>query len=204
MDYQNGKIYKITNCIDDKIYIGSTCQSLTKRFSYHKRDCKIKHLKVYQHMNSLGIDKFCISLIEDYPCTNKTELCRREGELIKEQHATLNSDIAGRTRKEWYDDNRDIVTEKVRIYQKTNKDVILKRNQVYCEKNKEYVIQYKKTNYLQNKEKVLEKYHNNKEYLNTKIECDLCKCMITRQNIAGHKKTKKCLKLSSQPIDISG
>jgi hypothetical protein len=34
-------------------------------------------------MNKLGIDKFSISLVENYPCTNKTELRRREGEFIQ-------------------------------------------------------------------------------------------------------------------------
>ena len=30
--YQNGKVYKLVNCVDDKIYIGSTCARLSKRF----------------------------------------------------------------------------------------------------------------------------------------------------------------------------
>ena len=32
MRYNNGKIYRITNNIDDMIYIGSTCLPLRKRF----------------------------------------------------------------------------------------------------------------------------------------------------------------------------
>ena len=34
----NGFIYKITNNINDKIYIGKTLSSIEKRFSEHKHD----------------------------------------------------------------------------------------------------------------------------------------------------------------------
>ena len=36
MDYGNGKIYKIVNTIDNDIYIGSTCQPLSKRMAWHR------------------------------------------------------------------------------------------------------------------------------------------------------------------------
>ena len=36
--YQNGKIYQITNNIDDMVYIGSTCLPLRKRWYNHKNE----------------------------------------------------------------------------------------------------------------------------------------------------------------------
>lgn len=39
-NYSNGKIYCIRNHIDEHIYIGSTCQSLSKRMAYHRQDAK--------------------------------------------------------------------------------------------------------------------------------------------------------------------
>ena len=36
-DYTKGKIYKITNDFNNDIYVGSTCDTLVKRFSNHKR-----------------------------------------------------------------------------------------------------------------------------------------------------------------------
>jgi predicted GIY-YIG superfamily endonuclease len=35
-DFNKGKIYKITNDYNDDIYIGSTCDTLNRRFSNHK------------------------------------------------------------------------------------------------------------------------------------------------------------------------
>ena len=32
-DFSQGKIYKITNDYNDDIYVGSTCDTLVKRFS---------------------------------------------------------------------------------------------------------------------------------------------------------------------------
>jgi group I intron endonuclease len=115
MDYQNGKIYKITNCIDDEVYVGSTCQSLSRRFSKHKDMSRCRpNYKIYQHFNKLGIDKFCISLIEDYPCNNKTELRCREGVFIKEQ-GTLNSQIECQTAKEYREENKEKIAKNERI-----------------------------------------------------------------------------------------
>ena len=39
-DFSNGKIYCIRNTIDDNIYVGCTCQSLSKRMAYHRGDAK--------------------------------------------------------------------------------------------------------------------------------------------------------------------
>ena len=35
-NFENGKIYKITNDFNDSIYIGSTCDTLDKRMIRHK------------------------------------------------------------------------------------------------------------------------------------------------------------------------
>jgi len=217
MDYQNGKIYKITNCIDNEVYIGSTTQSLVKRFSWHKNRItneRFKNTKVYKHINDLGFDKFCISLIEDYPCTNKTELRRREGELIRE-HGTLNTDIAGRTREEWNEENkekrsetkkeyRENNKEKIAIqkkeYYENNKETFLEKRKVYIENNKEKIAEQKKEYYVKNKEKIEkyknEYYQNNKEKILEKnretIECDICKSIVVQGNLNRHKKTIKC------------
>ena len=42
MDYRNGKIYIIRNHCNDLVYVGSTTQSLSRRFSKHKADCKTR------------------------------------------------------------------------------------------------------------------------------------------------------------------
>ena len=83
-DYQKGKIYKIVNLTvndDCECYIGSTCDTLAKRFAYHKRDAELEryaNMVIYQKMKECGIDNFRIILVEDYPCNNKSELLARE------------------------------------------------------------------------------------------------------------------------------
>ena len=111
--YRNGKIYCIRNTIDDEVYVGSTCQLLSKRMAVHRRDMTgyKKNRKLYSKMNELGKDTFYIELIEDYPCDNVAQLTRREGQLIREI-GTLNHAIAGRTKKEWGKDNEEHLKEK--------------------------------------------------------------------------------------------
>ena len=59
--YQNAKIYKIVNDIDQLIYVGSTIKSLSQRFSDHKYDAKrYPERKLYKHFSKYGIDHFKI------------------------------------------------------------------------------------------------------------------------------------------------
>ena len=61
-------IYKITNEINGKIYIGKTFYSLEKRFKEHCRDSfKNRNEKrpLYSAMNKYGIENFSISLLEE-------------------------------------------------------------------------------------------------------------------------------------------
>ena len=100
-DYKNGKIYCTRNNINDDIYVGSTTQPLSKRMAKHRVDAKreIKmHSIFYSKVNELGIERFYIELLEDYPCESLKQLRKREGEFIREI-GTLNHHIAGRTQK---------------------------------------------------------------------------------------------------------
>ena len=78
-NYNNGKIYKIVNNIDNMIYIGSTTTKLCYRMAVHR--CKMRYnnnINLYNHMRKLGIDNFKIVLIEEYSCNNKEQLLRHE------------------------------------------------------------------------------------------------------------------------------
>ena len=113
MKYTNGRIYKILNYIDDKVYVGSTTQPLSKRMAQHRRAAnrpKIQHYPLYMKMKEYGIENFYIELIEAYPCGNSKELRKREGQFIRE-FGTLNNLIAGRTSqensREYHQNNRE-------------------------------------------------------------------------------------------------
>ena len=86
-NFNNGKIYKITNNINSEIYVGSTCDILRKRFNTHKlqitQDTK-KNRPLYKLMTELGTDIFRIDLIEEYSCDDKQALRQREGYWIRQ------------------------------------------------------------------------------------------------------------------------
>jgi len=85
-NYQNGKIYKITNSNDNKIYIGSTVKNLNDRMANHRNNIKNdekKKSKLYQHIKKVGKDKFKIKLVKNYPCNNLNELKSKEFNEMK-------------------------------------------------------------------------------------------------------------------------
>jgi len=102
MGYENGKIYVLRSHQTEDIYLGSTQQQLYKRFHQHKTHYNRwkEGKKHYITSNELfKYDDCYIELLEEYPCDNKMELCRREGELIRSINC-VNKFIAGRTKAE--------------------------------------------------------------------------------------------------------
>ena len=89
--YRNGKIYKLTNTVDDRIYIGSTIKSLTHRLGNHRRVSPSRNSKLYEHCNRIGWGNVSITLIENYPCELKADLHKREREVILEMKPMLNT-----------------------------------------------------------------------------------------------------------------
>lgn len=65
-----GYIYKITNDINNKVYIGKTLLTIEERFKQHIKDstrnCEEKR-PLYNAMNKYGIEHFNIELIGEYP-----------------------------------------------------------------------------------------------------------------------------------------
>lgn len=61
-------IYKITNTMNDKLYIGQTAFGIEKRFKEHTNKAKsgnYNHRPLYSAMNKYGIENFNIELIEN-------------------------------------------------------------------------------------------------------------------------------------------
>jgi len=78
VNYQNGKIYKIVNKVNDKIFIGSTTQLLCKRKASHKSRAYGSETLLYKELNAIGWDTVDLILIESYPCNSLEELEARE------------------------------------------------------------------------------------------------------------------------------
>jgi len=207
MDYKNGKIYIIRNYINDLVYVGSTTQSLSKRFSVHKASMKNKrkcNYEIYKAFEELEIENFYIELVEEYQCDNKEQLCKKEGEYIRKFDSYKNGynmRIEGRSKneygkvyreehkdqmKKYRDDNKDKKKEYDKEYSEENKEKIKEYKKEYRELNQEQIKQQKKEYYKVNQQKIKEK--NNK-----KFDCE-CGGKYTFSNKTRHLKSKKHLK----------
>ena len=85
-NYKQGKIYKVINTNDNKVYIGSTVKNLNDRMANHRNNIKNdekKKSKLYQHIKKVGKDKFKIKLVKNYPCNNLNELKTKEFNEMK-------------------------------------------------------------------------------------------------------------------------
>ena len=155
VNYNLGKIYKIVCKTTGLVYIGSTTQpTLARRLATHSRDYK-SFLNEKQHFVTsfkiLENNNYEIILIETYPCNSKDELHARERYYI-ENNECVNKHIPTRTKKEYYEQNRDKIIEQKKEYRDTNKDKIAEQKKEYYEPNK-YKI---KEHYDKNKQKIEE------------------------------------------------
>lgn len=94
-----GYIYKITNTINGKNYIGQTIKSIEKRFSQHKNNYTkpyFEHLALYKAFRKYGIENFTFEPIEEI---DNEKLDEREIYWIKEYNSYYNgynSTLGGR------------------------------------------------------------------------------------------------------------
>ena len=169
--YQNGKIYKIINDVDDMVYVGSTYVPLQKRWKGHVQTLysNTSKRKIYEHMRNIGIDHFRIILIYEYPCKDKHELLWKETEEINkfDKKNSLNercaifklTDKKGKERKSEYDE----------IYRKNNIERKRENDRKWCYNNLEYKHardrEYVQKHRDKNIQKCKEWSEQNKEYL---------------------------------------
>ncbi len=157
-DYSTGKIYAIRSAQTDDVYIGSTIQPLCVRMAGHRAQYKYYLGEKGNYITSYKILQFedaYIELIESFPCSCKEELNKREGELIRDNNNCINKRIAGRTCKQYQQDNKDKISAQRQQYRQDNKDKISAQKQQYRQENKEKLLAQKKQYYQENKEKLL-------------------------------------------------
>ena len=90
--YTNAKIYQVLNNINNKVYVGGTCQILRKRMDVHRHYSVNRDGLIYEEMRRVGQKHFYIELIENYQCNNKEELILKLNSYIRER-GTLNDRI---------------------------------------------------------------------------------------------------------------
>jgi gas vesicle protein len=172
-NYQNGKIYSLRSHQTDDVYIGSTTLSLALRKAGHVGDFKRWLNGCKNYVTSFEIikyDDYYIELIEYFPCNSKEELHKREGEIIRETENCVNKVIAGRSQKEYCEDNKEKMKEYWKQYREDNKEKIKQyrednkeKKKQYLEDNKEKIKEQTKQYREDNKEKIKKYHEDNKE-----------------------------------------
>lgn len=219
-DYKNGLIYTIRSPHTDNIYIGSTCQRLSKRLYAHRCNYKSHKDGAIKYMTSYKILEFgdeYIELLETYPCNSKIELHKREGELIREyRNVCVNVCVAGRAKKQWKIENKEHVIKQGKEYRDLNKEKIYAREKIryhnnidkeharskkYREQNKEKCSARIKKYYQENKELVSQKaklrWIAQKDKFTERHNCE-CGGHYTLNHKARHEKTKKHMNFMKQ------
>lgn len=155
-DYLKSKIYAIRSFQTEEIYIGSTVEKLSARMSKHRAQYKLYKEGKSNYTTSfkmLDYHDSYIELIEKYACTCREELERREGQYIRSEPNAVNKYIAGRTQKEYYQDNaerkkewRKNNAERIKEYRQTNVEQIKAYYQDNAEKIRAKQKEYRQTN----------------------------------------------------------
>ena len=134
-------------------------------------------------------DNYYIELLERYPCDSEQELRRREGHFHKTVDC-VNKYIAGRTRAEYYQNNKETISEKNKQYYQNNKATICENAKQYQQDNKERIKEQKKQYRQENKAKI-------SEQRSKKYDCE-CGGKYTLSAKARHFKTNKHQKYELQ------
>ena len=169
VNYTNGKIYKLVNNVDDKVYVGSTCNPLHKRKDQHKRRSSLDPERpVYKHLNGVGWEHVEIILVENFPCTSKDELNKKERYWIEQLNPPLNRQIPTRSDKEYRDSHkeesrsyRERHKEELKLglqkYREAHHEELLDKAKDYRESHSEEIKDRRKTWYESNKARVNER-----------------------------------------------
>jgi hypothetical protein len=190
--YKRGMIYTIRNIKDDTmIYVGSTINNLSKRFDAHKRKCKstaCSNISLFEMIENNDWSDWYIELYEAYPCNNKRELERREGEVIR-QIGTINKCIVGRTGKEYRDDNANKIKENKKKYREENIDKEKARFKKWYKENADKI-----------KDNAKKYREDNVDKIKEKVCCDICGLFVRKDGLTRHQKSKSCI--SKTPNNI--
>lgn len=91
-----GKIYCITNNINNKKYVGKTLSSLEERFEQHIADrIHYNHRPLYMAMNKYGVNNFSIALLEEVDYTKLNEREQYWIKTLNTYHEGYNATLGG-------------------------------------------------------------------------------------------------------------
>lgn len=107
-----GYIYKITNTLNDKVYIGQTIKTVEKRFTQHKNNSNKEYFSqivLYKAFNKYGIENFICEEIEEVPNDKLDEREKYWIEYYDSYFNGYNSTLGGRATQLYNWDTDDII-----------------------------------------------------------------------------------------------
>ena len=173
-NYQNGKIYLITSPSTDKVYVGSTVNSLSARLRGHrakpKENCSSREI--------IDLGNYVISLLHDFPCNTREELLQEEQRVMELYPNKVNYMKAFQTEAELKQYANE---QRIKYYKKYPKKCA-EQSKAYYEANKDKINKQSLKRYEENKQEI-------KKIKNTVHTCE-CGKTYTHANKARHNKTK--------------
>ena len=194
--------YRLFNLNVEECYIGSTT-NYKKRMIHHKSDCNNTtgpnyNAKVYKFIRANGgFENWDFEIIEVQNVI-KNEALEIENEYRMIYGASLNSDVPGRSDREYYLANKEKIREQCKQYYTANKEQMKDYNKQYNINNKEKISIQCKQYYSANKEQIKEcikQYRTiNKEKIRErrtqKYKCE-CGSIVLKDAKARHERTNK-------------
>ena len=145
IDYSKTIIYKIQHEENEElVYVGHTTD-FTKRKCTHKSACnnekdKKFNFKLYTMIRENGgWNCFKMVMIEEYPCANLLEACKREDECMRELKATMNGRGAVFSKEKQLEQKkqyREANQERIKQYREANKE----KMKQYYEANRDEIL----------------------------------------------------------------
>lgn len=170
-----------------EVYVGQTKDITSRRFR-HKSNCNTAtnkehhNLYVYRFIRENGgWNNWCVIPIELYVCENRIEAAARERYWVEILGATLNSQVPGRSKKEYaednseairlwqtkhYEDNREVINQRSAKHYKDNREAVRRRCAKYDEENREAIRERKANYYAEKRQEKLKYYEDNREAIN--------------------------------------
>lgn len=185
--YSKAIIYTIRT--DDGLYVGSTCDFKDRKrqhkSSIYNENSHNYNYKLYKNIRA-NDGEYLIELYKPFSCENVIELRQEEDRIMIELDANLNMVRAYNSEEhkkiyfqQRYENNKDELNAKQKVYNEKHKDEIRVKKKLYRENNKVVL-----------RAKQLEK-----------ITCE-CGCDISRSNIRVHQTTKKHLNRMKELDDL--
>ena len=144
-NYKIGRVYKIIHNQSNIFYIGSTFSELRNRFQYHSYENN--KCSIYPYIKKYGIKNFKIILIKEYKVFDKLQLLSLEQLWMnklkpinnRKSFQPLKNDHNKQYMVGYYENNKEIISVKSKLYRDNNIEKIILQSKNYRENHKEEI-----------------------------------------------------------------